>query len=734
MHSGFSGTGMARNPDMNGIDRRTFLVGAALGGGLSLGLHLPASARAETSGDGREINAWIVIRPDDTVIVRVARSEMGQGVFTALPMILAEELCCDFAKVVPKFAAPAENLRRQRVFGDMSTNASRSVSASQIMLRTAGATAREMLIAAAADRWDAPASECHAARGIIRHEPSGRSVAFGAVAEAAAKLAPPKDVALKVPKDWTLIGTPQRRLDVPDKVTGKPVYGIDVRVPGMLYAAIVQCPVFGGRLRALDAAKALAMTGVRRIVRLPDAVAVVAEGWWQASRAAAALAIDWDDGGNGALTSEAIVAKLRDGLDHGPVQLGRSVGDTPAALRTAITRIEADYAVPYLAHATMEPQNCTAHVADGRVEVWAPTQDGDTALAVAAAAAGVPREQVIVHKTMLGGGFGRRGPIQDFVRQAVLIAKETRAPVKLIWSREQDMQHDFYRPPAMARMTAGLDAAGLPIALAIRLAGQSIAGATVPDLMPDMAPTVAEPVFFGGLDDTLPYELPNLRLEYALSRTPVPIGLLRGVYQAPNVFFRECFIDEMAYAAGADPYAFRRRLAAAQPRVLAVLDAAAARAGWDRPPPPGQSRGIALDISAGTVNAQVVELSVSSQGAIRLHRVVAAIDPGIAVNPLTIELQVQSAIVFGLTAALHGEIGIAAGGTVQSNFHDYKMLRMAEVPCIETMILQSGGRFGGIGEPPVTPVAPALCNALFAATGTRVRTMPLSQQTLRPRS
>ncbi len=710
------------------LSRRSFLVRAAAGGGMAFGFHLPFGMLAANAGTiAPEINAWIVIHPDDTVVIRVARAEMGQGVFTALPMLVAEELECDWAKVRPELASPSESLRRNRVWGDMSTAASRSIAESEQILRQAGAAAREMLVAAAAARWNVPAAECTAANSVITHRPTERRTTFGAVAEDAARLRPPSKVALKDRKDWKLIGTPQRCLDVPDKVEGKPIYGIDVRVPGMLYAAIVQCPVFQGKVRAVDSARAAAMTGVRRIVTLSDAVAVVADGWWQASRAAEALNVTWDEGANGRLSSAAVDVLLRDALGSGDIGVGRRDGDAATALGNATTRIEAEYSVPLLAHATMEPPNCTAHVAHGRVEVWTPTQDAELTLATAADAAGVPRQRVVVHRTMLGCGFGR-SQMQDFVRQAVLIAKEIGRPLQLLWSREQDIQHDFYRPPAMARMQAGLDADGLPTAWKIRIVGQSIAAS----LAPDIEGAEVEPVFLGGLTKTMPYEVPNLLVEYAVRNTPVPIGVLRGIYQAPNVFFRECFIDEMAQATKQDPYTFRRLLCAKRPRHLAVLDAAARRAGWQAPPSPGALRGIALDESANTVCAQVIEASVNERGDIHVHRVVSAIDPGIAVNPSTIEAQTQSAVAFGLTAALYGNIAVEDGRVVQSNFHDYEILRMADMPHVETVILQSGGAWGGIGEQPLAPVAPALCNALFAATGRRVRSLPLKEHNLRP--
>jgi isoquinoline 1-oxidoreductase beta subunit len=713
------------------LSRRSFLISvAAGGGGLVLGFELPGGLETARAADrAPEINAWILIRPDDTVVIRVSRAEMGQGAFTALPMLVAEELECDWGKVKPEFASPAENLRRRRVWGDMSTNASRSVSASQQTLRQAGATAREMLIAAAAARWDAPARECRAENSTITHLPSGRSLRFGDVAEAAAAIRPPAYVKLKQPKDWKLIGTPQKRFEVLDKIKGEPIYGIDVRLPDMLYAAIRQCPVFKGSLRSVDEAKLAGRTGIRRIVRLADAVAVVAESWWQAQQALAALPVTWDFGGNEQVSSATIEAALREGLAQ-PDGIGRRDGDVTAALAGSARRIEAEYRVPFLAHATMEPQNCTAHVSADRVEVWAPTQDAETALATAADAAGLPRSKVVVHRTMLGGGFGRRGAIQDFVRQAVLIAKEIGAPVKLVWSREEDIGRAFYRPMALARLTAGLDAAGMPTAWHVRVAGLSILASVVPEMN-----SVIDRNFLQNFLEDMPYGIPNYLVDYAVRSTHVPVGIWRSIYYSQNAFFKESFIDEMAHAGGQDPYRFRRQLLNGKPQHLAVLDAAAHRAHWDSAPPPGVFRGIALNEACESICAQVVEASVSEVGAVRVHRVITAIDCGHVVNPLTVELQTQSAIVFGLTAALYGEITIEDGRVQQSNFHDYEMLRMADMPRVETVMVPSadstGNAWGGIGEPPVAPLAPALCNAIFAATGRRIRSLPLKNHDLR---
>jgi isoquinoline 1-oxidoreductase subunit beta len=711
------------------VDRRLFLVSvAAVGGSLALGFEIPFGARAvHASSAAREITAWIVIESDETVIIRVAKSEMGQGSFTALPMLVAEELECDWSKVKAEFAPPHENRRRDRVWGNMSTGASRSISASHNDLRRAGATARAMLIAAAAARWNVPETECTAARGVITHRPSGRTITFGRIAAAAADIAPPAQVALKDPKDWTLIGSRQKRLDVADKITGKPIYAIDVQLPNMLHAAIVQCPVFKGALKSVDETKLAGMKGIRQVVKLPDAVAVVAESWWRAKKAAEVLALTWDVGDNSSVSSSTISANLREALSAADARVGRSDGDVDRALGEAVKRIEADYEVPFLAHATMEPQNCTAHVTAELVEIWVPTQDGETALAIAADAAGVPPGKVVVHKMMLGGGFGRRGIFQDFVRQAVVIAKEVGQPVKLVWTREEDVRHDFYRPVAAARMAAGLDANGMPVAWKIRTAGQSIIAAVSARVMQ----FGVDRNFLQGLLEDMPYDVPNYLVDFAMRNTHVPVGVWRSVNHSQNAFFKESFVDEMAYAAGADPYLFRRKLLAKKPKDLAVLEAAATHAGWDTSPPQGVFRGIALHNSQNSICAQVVEVSVAPDGKVWVHRVVSAIDPGHVVNPLTVELQTESAVVYGLAAVLYGEITIRDGRVEQANFHDYPMLRLAEMPRVETVIVASGGFWGGVGETAVPPLAPALCNAIFSATGKRIRSLPLKNHDLR---
>jgi isoquinoline 1-oxidoreductase beta subunit len=666
----------------------------------------------------------VVIAPDDTVTIRIAHAEMGQGASTGLAMLVAEELECDWAKVRTEFVSPGENMRRQ-VWGDTSTGASRSIASSQRYLRQAGATAREMLVAAAAARWDVAASQCAVQNSAITHTPSGRTLTFGAVAEDAAKIDPPADVKVKAPDQWQLAGTPRRRLDVLDKVTAQPVYAIDVRVPDMLYAALVHCPVFLGTLKSVDESSIAGMAGVRRVVRMPDAVAVVADSWWRAKRAAETLRVTWDDRGNGALSSNMIADLVRSGLDGQEAQVGRADGDVTAALAGAAQRIEADYTVPFLAHATMEPQNCVAHVKPDGVEIWVPSQDPATALVTAAVAAGVSNDKVVVHRMMLGGGFGRRGPVQEYVRQAVVIAKEVEQPVKLVWTREEDVTHDLYRPFGMARLVAGLDADGMPVAWRIRLAGPSFVAA----LVPEFGAHIVDRSFVSGLADEMPYGVPNYLVDYVVCPTPVPLGVWRAINYTQNAFYKECFVDEMAHAAGIDPYLYRRKLLRKSPKNLAVLDAAANKAGWGTPPPAGVFRGIALNEACGSFCAQVVELSITA-GRLRVHRVVSALDSGHVVNPLSVEMQTQGAVVYAMTAALYGEITIKGGAAEQSNFDTYQMLRIADVPQVETVIVPSGDFWGGVGEPPVPPLAPALCNAIFAATGKRIRSLPLKNQDL----
>jgi len=713
--------------------RRDFLKqSAAMSGALVVGFHLPpalaAGASAKTmaaGGAAPEINAWVVISPDDRVVIRVARSEMGQGSFTGLPMLVAEELECDWKHVRAEYASPNEHIRRNRVWGSMSTGGSQSIRSSQAYLRQAGATAREMLIAAAAQKWNVPAGECVAAASVITHTTSGRTVRFGEVASAASKLTPPKEVKLKEPKDWKRIGKSTPRLDIPNSTTGKTIYGIDVQLPGMVYAAIAQCPVFKGRLKSADASKIQGMRGVNQVVTLEDAVVVVADNWWRAQQALKALPVEWDTGPNGNATTESIREFVRSGLDDTNPAVSRREGDVDVALASAAKVIEADYFAPFLAHATMEPMNCTAWVRDGRVEVWAPTQNAEATLAVAAAAAGVAHDQVEVHKVQLGGGFGRRG-FQDYTRQAVLIAMRTGGrPVKLLWSREEDMQHDFYRPMTMWRGRAGFDAAGNLLAWRIREAGHSIMAGVRPEAIKNGVDLHA----LGGLHDH-PYAVPNQRIEFVMRNSHVPVGFWRTVFHSNNPFFRECFVDEMAHAAGKDPYEFRRPLLAGKPKDLGVLDAVAKAAGWGTPLPAGVHRGIAVQESHGSYGAAVIEVSVSDKGELSIRRVVIALDCGYVVNPDSAVAQIQSCTAFGLTAALWGEIAVRNGRVEQTSFGDYRVMSLREMPRVEAVLAPSGGFWGGTGETPLASLAPALANAIFAATGKRIRSLPIGKQDL----
>jgi isoquinoline 1-oxidoreductase beta subunit len=717
------------------IDRRSFLVSVAtVGGALALGFEIPFGAQIARAEEGaREITAWVVIEPNDSVIIRVAKSEMGQGIFTALSMLVAEELECDWSKVRAEFASPHENLVRNRVWGDMSTGGSRAIASSHEFLRKAGATAREMLIAAAAKEWNVAPSECSASNGVIAHARSGRTTRYGNVAQAAASITPPKQVKLKEIKDWHLAGKPIKRLEVADKVQGKPLYGIDVRLPDMLFAALIQCPVFKGKLKSADDSKAVGMPGVRKVVKLDNAIAVVADSWWRAKKAADTLSIVWDDAGYGKVSSDSVRDFLLSGLSTSEAGIGRKDGNIAEGLAKSVKRIEAEYYAPFLAHATMEPQNCTAYVIGDRVEIWVSTQNGEAALATAAHAAGVPARNVKVHKMMLGGGFGRRGGVQDFVPSAVLIAKEMGVPVQTIWSREEDMRHDYYRPVAMARMAAGLGADGMPRAWHVRMTGNSIRGTLTPAAVTNGVDLQFQEGF---LKEDMPYDVPNYLADYAMRNTHVPVGFWRCVNHTQNGFFKECFIDELAHVAGQDPYVYRRKMLDDHEhadRFIAVLEAAANHAGWGTPLAQGVRRGIALAYAYGTFVAGVIEASVSPQGEVRVHRVVIALDPGHVVNPMTVEMQTESSVVFALTAALYGEITIKDGRVEQSNFHDYQMLRLAQMPKVETIVMPSGGFWGGCGEPPVAVVAPALCNAIFAATGKRIRSLPLKNHDLKKR-
>ena len=717
------------------VSRRQFVVGAAsAAAGLSLGFRLPvALAAAGDTVQPDEVNAWVVVKPDDTVVIRVARSEMGQGTLTGLAQLVAEELECDWSKVTTEYPTPGTNLKRNRVWQSYSTGGSRGIRESHEYVRMGGATAREMLIQAAAKEWGVPPGECRAENSVITHMPSGRKTGFGKVAAAAGKLPVPGGVTLKDPKDWKIAGKPVKRLDTADKLTGKQVYGIDLKLPGMLNAAIKDCPVFGGKLASFDDAKAKAMPGVKGIVRVGEsAVAVVAQTWWQAKTALDALPITWDNGPNGKVSSASIAEFLKEGLTASQAAVGNKVGDAPAAIAKAPRKFEATYGYPYQNHATMEPMNATALWTQDRCEVWCPTQNGEAALAACSEAAELPQPQCDVYKVHLGGGFGRRGAFHDYVRQAVAIAKQFPAtPIKLIWSREEDMLHGAYHPITQCRLTAGLDEKGDISGLHIRLSGQSILAAVFPQNIKDGVDPVAFQTFHPKGEHAISYSFPNLLIDHAMRNPHVPPGFWRGVNANHNAIYMECFIDELAHETKQDPLEFRRKLLANHPKNLAVLNAVAERAGWGRPAAPGVHRGLAHCTAFGSHIAGCAEVSVSDDGKLKIHRIVAATDCGHAVNPQQIEAQVEGSFVYGLSAALYGEITIKDGRVEQENFDTYNVMRIDEMPVVEAIVMPSGGFWGGVGEPTIAVAAPAVLNAIFAATGKRIRTLPLKNHDLR---
>jgi isoquinoline 1-oxidoreductase beta subunit len=725
---------MAANPiPPEAPARRRFVVGSAAAfGGLSLGLSLPLGDEAHAQQLAPEINAWVVVKPDDTVVVRIARSEMGQGTLTGLAQLVAEELECDWARVTTEYPTPGQNLARNRVWRNMSTGGSRGIRESHDYVRQGGAAARMMLVQAAAQGWNVPVSECRADRGTITHAGSGRSVTYGQVSAAAAKLPVPDSPPLKDPKDWKIAGKPLKRLDTAPKLDGSQVYGADLKLPGMLNAAIRACPVFGGKVVRFDAPKVERMPGVRRVLQVgDDAVAVVADTWWQAKVALDALTIEWDGGANTKVSSETIAATLKSGLDAPEAFVGNRAGDVKAGLAGAARRVEAVYGYPYQNHATMEPMNATARWTPERCEVWTPTQNGEASLAATAAASGLPIAKCEVYKLHLGGGFGRRG-FQDWIPQAVAIARAMPGiPVKLLWSREEDMTHGRYHPVTQAKLVGGLDASGRLTALHLRISGQSILAGVAPQNLQDGR----DPVAFQGLsqsgDGAFGYDVPNLLVDHAMRNPHVPPGFWRGVNHNQNAIYLECFMDELAHAAGLDPLEFRRRHMQKHPKHLAVLEAAAARAGWGKPAAPGVFRGLAQHMGFGSYTAAVAEVSVSKDGALKIHRIVAATDSGHAVNPQQIAAQVEGSFAYGLSACLYGECTVKDGRIEQENFNTYEVMRLADMPKVETIVMASGGFWGGVGEPTIAVAAPAVLNAVFAATGKRVRQLPLGRTDLK---
>ncbi len=713
------------------LKRRTVMAGAAaIGGGFTFGFNVPQFG-AHAAETAPELNAWVVIHPDDKVVIRIARSEMGQGTLTGLAQLVAEELDCDWSKVTTEYPTPTQNLARQRVWKNFSTGGSRGVRESNEYVRQGGAAARDMLVRAAAAQWKVKPEACSVDKGVITHKGSTRKLTYGQVAVEAAKLDPPKEVKLKDPKDWKIAGKPLKRLDTLDKLTGKQVYGIDLRLPNMLTATIKDAPVFGAKVKSFDADKVKGMPGVKAVVPVGDSgVAVIAETYWTARNAIIALPVVWEDTPNSKVSSETIAATLKEGLDAAEAFVGNKAGDAKGAIAGAAKKVEAVYSVPYLHHATMEPMNATALYTADKCEVWCGTQNGEAALAAASEASGLPAAKCEVYKMLLGGGFGRRGRT-DYVRQAVLIAKQMPGvPIKLIWSREEDMTHCQYHPITMCKMVGGLDDKGNLVGLHVRISGQSILSSVLPqNLVNGMDPAQFQGFAHSGVEAAYGYTVPNLLIDHAMRNPHVPPGFWRGVNTNQNAVYMESFMDELAHAAGQDPLEFRRKML--KPKWLAVLNAAAAKAGYGKPLPKGHYHGIAQIMGYGSYVAGVAEVSVSDDGTLKIHKITAATDSGHVVNPAQIERQVAGSFVFGLSAALYGEITIKDGAVEQTNFDSYNVMRMDEMPRVETVLVPSGGFWGGVGEPTIAVAAPAVLNAIFAATGKRIRSLPLMHHDLK---
>jgi isoquinoline 1-oxidoreductase beta subunit len=725
-------------PNMN---RRSFVVGAAaVGGGLAIGLDLPFGPNAAKAStlSGTEVGIWVAIKPDETVVIRIVRSEMGQGTITGLAQLVAEELECDWSKVTYEYPTPGEHVARKRPWGSFSTGGSRGIRTSHQYVREGGAAARMMLLQAAANEWKVPVEQCRAENGVITG-PDGKRTTYGKVATAAAKLPVPDKPTLKDPKNWKIAGKGVKRLDTADKVTGKQVYGADLKLPGMLSATIKECPVFGGKVKSFDAAKVMGMKGVKHVLKVGDtAVAVVADTWWQAKTALDALPIEWDEGENAKVSSTSIAEWLKAGLDADQAFVGNENGTAKEAIAAAAKKIEAIYAYPYQNHAPMEPMNATARYTADRCEVWVPTQDGESTFAAVLASSGLPADKCEVYKINIGGGFGRRSGLhQDFVHQAVKLAKQIPGtPVKLLWSREEDMTQGRYHPVMQCRLVGGFDKDNNLTALHMRLSGQSIFTSAAPQLVEKdkgrdalVFQGVAAPSLLGG-EHSFGYTIPNLLIDHAMRNPHVPPGVWRGVNINQNCIFIECFMDELAHAVGQDPLEFRRKLMSKHPRNLGVLNAVADKAGWGKPAPKGIYRGLAQMMAFNSYVAACAEISVTNDK-IKVHRIVAATDPGYAVNPAQIDRQVAGSFVYGLSALFYQECTVKNGRIEQENFDTYNSMRMSEMPKVETILLATGGTvWGGVGEPTICVAAPAVMNAYFAATGKRIRSFPLKNHNI----
>jgi isoquinoline 1-oxidoreductase subunit beta len=714
------------------MKRREFLkAGAALGGGLLISLYVPefgpVARAADSAAKPMALNAFVRIRTDETVTVISNHSEMGQGIYTSLPMLLNEELEADWARVRVESSA-VDAVYNHTVFGLMMTGGSTTTKSEYDRFRKMGAMARIMLIAAAAHSWNVDPQTCRADKSYVFHTPTGRRASYGSLAEAASKIAPPKDIPLKDPKDFTLVGKPMHRLDTPSKTNGTAQFGLDVYIPGMLTAVVARAPVFGGKVVSFNADQAKAVPGVVNVVQVPSGVAVIAKAFWPAKLGREKLEISWDDGLGSSMSTVEMREKYS-AMSKTPGAVARKVGDPAAALTGAAKTITAEYEVPYLAHCMMEPLNTVVDLHEDRCEIWTGTQFQTGDRAAAAKVAALKPERVTLHTTLLGGGFGRRAnPACDFVTEATEVAKAAKAPVKVVWTREDDIRGGWYRPMWYDHFAAGLDASGNPVAWTHTIVGQSIMDGTF----------FAQYAIKDGVDSTsvegasdILYGIPNLQVDLHSPKNEVPVQWWRSVGHSHTGFSVEAFLDEVAHAGGKDPYQLRRALLANEPRMLAVLDLVALKSNWGGPLPAGRARGIATHFSFDSYVAQVAEVSVEQDGTVRVHRVVAAVDCGRTVNPDTVKGQIEGGIVFGLTAALKTEITLEKGRVQQRNFHDYPMVRMFETPAIEVYIVPSTEHPTGVGEPGVPPVAPAVANAIFAATGKRVRRLPIKPEDLR---
>ena len=722
-------------PTNTRLSRRAFVLSsAAAGTGLALGFHFPAAAQS-AGGETPEVNAWVVVQTDETCIIRVARAEMGQGTHTGLAQLVAEELDCDWSRVKVQMVSAGQNLARKRVWRDMSTGGSRGIRGSQDYMRQGGAAARTVLLQAAANQWGVAVSEVTVSKGVITHTGTGRKLTYGKVASAAAKLtAPdPKTLVLRDPRQWKIAGKPLKRVDTALKVMGKQNYAIDIRLPGMVYAAIQASPVFGGKLVSFDASKLRGRKGIQGIYKVDDnAVAVVADNWWRAKMALQDLPIVWNEGANGQESSATIDARLKEGLTStNNVFADIDVGNAPQVIAGAAKRVEAVYSTPFVTHACMEPMNCTALITDYRAEVWVASQNAEASMAALSTASGLPLDKCEVHNHTLGGGFGRRGGTQDFVRQATLLGRQMKGvPVKMVWSREEDMAQDYYRPIGLCKLEAGLDAQGNLLGLQLRVSGQSINAYLSPQNIKDgkdlrqLQGLTAEPS-----DAQLGYTIPSLRTEYAMRNSHVPVGAWRGVNTNQNGLYLECFMEEVAAAAGRDPLEFRRVLMQKHPKHLAVLNAAADKAGWGKPLPAGVHRGIAQFMGYGSYTAAVAEVSVKGDE-VKVLRLVLSTNCGHAVNPDQIAAQVEGSVAYAFDT-LQSQSSVANGRMVNTNFDSYPIARLRQLPRIETVIAPTFDFWGGVGEPTICVVAPAILNAIFAATGKPMRNLPLKNHGLR---